>query len=133
MVNIHSEKPLLRSFDSFWLSLADKVTTGTYNFASFIVKILLLSSKLPWALSVPATEKTQCFVYLSFNSTLQLINGISIGFQKLLKYFNDTAIVTFLKIPLAAFGAGWATLFPNNLTLCLKDLKLLVFSILILK
>ena len=59
--------------DSFWLFFADKVTTGTYNFASLIVKIIL--SALP--LSFPFAEKTQYFVHLSFNSILQLINGIS--------------------------------------------------------
>ena len=35
--------PLLRRFDSFWLSLADKVTTGTYIFVSLMVKIILLT------------------------------------------------------------------------------------------
>ena len=38
--------------------------------------------------------------------------------QKLLKYFNDTAIVAFLKTPFAA-------VFPNNLALYSKNLKLL--------
>ena len=72
---------------------------GTFNFVSSIVKMILLSSLLPLALSVPATDKTKCFAHLSFNSTLQLINGISSDLQKLFTYFNGTAIVTFLKIP----------------------------------
>ena len=42
----------------------------------------------------------------SFNSTLQLINGISSYLQKLLKHFNGTAIAAFLKLPLAAFAPG---------------------------
>ena len=48
-------------------------------------------------LSAPAAEKTQYFVHLSFNSTLQLVNGSSSDLQKLLKYLNGTAIAAFLK------------------------------------
>ena len=40
---------------------------------------------------------------------------------------------TFYKISLVAFGAGWASVFPNNLPLYLKDLKLLLFVIWALK
>ena len=58
------------------------------------------------ALSVPDTDKTQCFVHLNFNSTLQLINGISSDLQELVEYFNGTAILLFFKIPLAAFAEG---------------------------
>ena len=72
--HIEPSNPLLRSFESFWLSFTDKVKKGTYNFASLIVKVILL--ELASALSTPATAKTQCFVYLSFNPTLQLTNGI---------------------------------------------------------
>ena len=56
----------------------------------------------------------------SFNSTLQLISGISSNLQKLFTYFNGTAIFVFLKI---TFSPS-ATVSPNNLTLNLKDLKL---------
>ena len=72
-------------------------------------------------------------MHLSFNSTFQLINGISSDIQKLLKFCNGTAIVAFLKIRLAASGADCATLFPNNFALYLKDLKLLVFAMFLLK
>ena len=68
--------------------------------------MILLSSSLPLALSVPAKDKTQYFARLSFNFTLQLINGISSDLRKLLKYFNGTSIVAFLRIPLAAFAPG---------------------------
>ena len=85
----------------------DKVTTGTYNCVSLIVKLMLLAlSALAISLSLPSAEKTQYFVHLSFNSTLQLINGISSDLQKLLKYFNDAAILAFFRIPSAAFEAG---------------------------
>ena len=56
---------------------------------------------------------------------MKLIYWISSDLQKLLKNFNGTANVTFFRIPLAAFEAGWAPVFPNNLALYLKDLKLL--------
>ena len=52
-------------------------------------------------LSLPAGDKTQYFIHLSFNSTLQLINGISSGLQKLAKFFKGTRIVAFFKVPLA--------------------------------
>ena len=57
----------------------------------------------------------------SFNSTLQLISGISSDLQKLFTYFNGTTIFVFLKI---TFFPS-TTVFPNHLTLNLKDLKLL--------
>ena len=78
------------------MSLADKVTTGTYNFVSLIVKIILALIFSSTLLSLPAADKTQYFVYLSFNSTLQLINEISSNLEKLIKYFNGAAIVSFL-------------------------------------
>ena len=122
---------MLRIFNSFWLSFADKVATGRYNIVTFIVKIRL--SGLTFVLSLPTAVKTQYFVHLSFNSTLQLINCISSDMQKFPKYFNSTAIVAIFWIPLAVFGLGWASVFPNNLVLYLKDLKSSVFAILLLK
>ena len=41
---------------------------------------------------------TYLITFVSFNSTLQLMNGISSDRQELLRYLNSTAIVTFLKI-----------------------------------
>ena len=109
---------MLRSFDSFRLSFADKVTTGTYNFVSFIVKIILL--ELASLLSPPtAVETVLC--PLKFYFYLEINQFILSDLQTLLKYFNDTAIVAFLKTPFAPF----ATLFPSTLALYLKDLKLL--------
>ena len=96
---------MLKSFDNFLLSLADKVATGTYNFVSLMVKRNLLALVFSLILfSLPAADKAHYFVHLSFNSTLQLINGISNYLQKLPKYFNGTTIVAFLKLPLAAFA-----------------------------
>ena len=74
---------LLRNFVNFLLSLADKVTTGTYDFVILIIKIILLESIL-LLLFPPAADKTQYFVYLRFNSTLQLM-----AFRKISKnYLN---------------------------------------------
>ena len=80
------------------MSFAHKVTTATY-FVLFIGKIKLLGLLL-LSLSGPAAEKIQYFLHLSFNCSFQLINGISCDLQKLLKYFNGTAIVAFLKFHL---------------------------------
>ena len=70
-----------------------------------IVKIISssLASSLPSSvlLLLPAVNKTLYFANLSFNSTLQLINGISCDLQK---YFNDSAIVTFFRIQLESIG-----------------------------
>ena len=60
------------------MSFANKVTPGTYNFVFLIVKIKIL--ELAVALSTPAANKTQYFVKLNFNSTLQFINDISRDF-----------------------------------------------------
>ena len=73
------------------------MTAGAYNFVSLIVKIIL-SESAPSSLT-PVGAKTQCFVHLRFNSTLQIVNGISSDLQKLLRYFNGTAIVGFFRIP----------------------------------
>ena len=76
-------------------------------------------------MSAPSAGKIQRFMQLSFNSTLQLINGISSDLQKLLRYFNSTANVVLLEISFVPS----ATVFPNNLALYLKDLKTLSFAI----
>ena len=65
-------------------------------------------------------EKTQYFVRSSSNSTLHSISGVSSDLPKLLRYFNGTAIVAFLKIPSAPFSA----VCHNNLALYLKYLKI---------
>ena len=66
---------LLRRFHSWLLPFVDKMTTGTYNFVSLIVKDRLKGLIL--VLSEPATTKTQYFAHLAFNSVFQLINSIS--------------------------------------------------------
>ena len=82
---------------------------------------------------MPFADKTQYFVHLRFNSTLQLSNGTSSDLQKLLKYFNGTAIVAFFFEFLYLDLEDLERLLPNNLTLYLEDLKLLVLAISVLK
>ena len=52
----------------------------------------------------------------------QLIKGISRVLQKLLKYFNDTAILTFFVFPSAV-------VFPVILILELNDLELTIAAV----
>ena len=94
------------------------MTTYSLHFLSLIRKIILSLSVLP-------TDKTKCLVYLSFNSTTQLINEISSDLQKLPKYFNDTVIVTFCRASFTWFRLGWVTVSPYDSALYLKDLELL--------
>ena len=61
------------------------------------------------------------------------MNGISSELQKFREYFNGTAIVAFFRILVAAFGADWAVVFPNNLAWYSKHLKLSSLAILALK
>ena len=94
-----------KSFLSF---LADKLTTGTYNLQSVILKTAFIG------LLVPATAGSASLVILLVNTqfsdqvrvkdTSQLINGMSSVLQKLLKYFNGTTIST----------SSFSTLLPSN-------------------
>ena len=87
-----------------------------HSFVSFVVKIILLG--LAFLLSAPAADKTKYFSYLSFNSTVWLINGILSDFQK---YLNCTAGFSFFRILFATS----ASVCSNSLVLYLNDLKLL--------
>ena len=73
-------------------------------------------------------SKHKCFIHLSFNSTLELINGVSSDLHILRKFFNGTAIVVLFRIPLAAI-VGLANVFPTSSALNFKDLKSRVFAI----
>ena len=50
--------------------------------------------------TIAAVVNTQFSIHFNESSTLQLINDISNDLQKLLKYFNGTAISTFFFVPL---------------------------------
>ena len=92
---------------------------------SLTVKKIL--SKLASSLSAPLPAETKSLVHLNFDYNLQLINSILSDFQKLFQYFNGTAIVEFLNNPFAPSDS----VPPNNLALYMKDVKLLVFGILL--
>ena len=70
--------------------LADKVTTGTYNFVSVIA-----SFPSPVELVI-----TQSLDHVKIRLTSQLINVISSVLQNLLKCFNGTIISTSFVFPL---------------------------------
>lgn len=72
------------------MSFADKMTIGTYNFVSWIVKIMLF--ELALAFSGPSTDK--------------LMSDSSSHQQKSLRYFNDKTVVLFSKTPFASFRVG---------------------------
>ena len=52
-------------------------------------------------------------MHLSFNSDFVIINGIPSDLQNLLRNFNGTETVMFLKFSFSL----WASVFPNNLAL----------------
>ena len=87
-----------------------------------IFDCLLLLMWLQWQFCVFDSKNNVIRITISFNSTLQLINGISHDCQKLLTYLCGTVIVTLFRIVL--FPS--ATVFPNNFALYFKDLKLLL-------
>ena len=64
---------------------------------------------------------TQSLLQFNWRWILQLINGISNGLQKLLKYFSGKAIFTFLNTPLSAEVSSL-----KKLDLYLKDVELVV-------
>ena len=68
-----------------------------HSFASVIVKVGLFTLLSALGLQV----SIQFSIQFNESSTLQLINGISNDLQKLLKYFNGTAIFTPFFIPFA--------------------------------
>ena len=96
------------------MSLLDKVTIEAYNFV-FVISNVVTSITL---------DITQS--YLQFNSKwiLQLINSISKDLQKLVKYFNGTAIFTYLNTPLSSAVSGL-----KKLDLYLKDDEFVVLRI----
>ena len=99
---------------------SDKVTTGTYNFLSFIWNIAPdegTNGGLRIALT-NISAKTQFFEHVKINSISQLINDISKLLQKLLKYFKG--ITTSASVNESLFGGVFAII----LVFYLKDSEL---------
>ena len=87
------------NFDNFTLSFADKVTIGTWSFASVILKVALSAPVASALAPIAAEVNTQFSIYLNESSILQLINGVSNDLQKLLKYFSGIAIFALFFLP----------------------------------
>ena len=97
--------PVFNCSNNLLLFSADKVTTGTYNFVYFILKVALVGESSRTSGLSPCATVTNLFSklvitqfadQLKVKDTSQLINGISSVLQKLPKYFNGTAISTSL-------------------------------------
>ena len=82
---------------------------------------LIINTALP-----ASVDNTHSFFHLKFNLILQLIKGISSDLKKLLKYFNGIITFTLLFTILPSRTGS-----PNNLTLYLKELEVLVVNSLI--
>ena len=82
----------------FFLSFSvDKVTTGTYNFVSVIWNAAFVgevSLRLFVLTLFSMLVITHSLDWVKIKDTSQLINGISNVLQKLLRYFNGTAVLT---------------------------------------
>ena len=94
--------PVFDRFKSLLSFSADKVTTGTYNFVSFILNVVFggessLCSGLGPSVAVinPCSKLviTQFAEQFKVKDTSQLINGISSVLQKLSKYYNVSIIM----------------------------------------
>ena len=98
----------------------DKVTTGTYNFVSFILNAAPDGATIAGSVSAFTiiSAKTQFLDQIKINPTSQLINGIFKALQKSLKCFSGITTFTLVNESLS-FGV-----FPTILVLYLKDSKL---------
>ena len=86
----------------------DKVTTGTYNFLSFISNVNTTGATIAGLLHsvsfVVISAKAQFFDQVKIYSTSQLISGIFKFLQKLLKCFSGiTTSVPFLPTLFASY------------------------------
>ena len=98
--------PLYSSCNNLLSFSVDKVTTGTYNFVSFISTIA--SVELLTAATTGSGSGSASLVALlvitqfldqdKIQFITQLINVISSVLQELLQYFNGTAISTFFSV-----------------------------------
>ena len=99
-------KPDSNCWSNFALSWVDRVATGK---ESFVSDILNLPSPLELVI-------THVYRHVKKRLTSPLINNISRVFQKLLKYFNGTIILTSFALPQAG-------VFPVLFNLDLNDLE----------
>ena len=110
---------MLNSFDNFALSSADKVTIGTHNFVSVVLKNALSEPVASAFAPTGAEVNTQISIHPNESSILQLINGVSNDLQKLLKYFRGKAFfILFFVVP-------FISVLPIRFALYLNELALL--------
>ena len=84
---------VLTFFNTFALSLVDKVTTGTQRFVSVIENFF-----------AQVAEKNNTLDLVKMRLMLKLVKRISRNLQKLLKYFDSTSILTsLLLLPTGVF------------------------------
>ena len=84
---------VLTFFNTFALSLVDKVTTGTQRFVSVIGNFF-----------AQVAEKNNTLDLVKRRLMLKLVKRISRNLQKLLKYFDSTSILTsLLLLPTGVF------------------------------
>ena len=104
------------------LFTSDKVTTGTYNFVTFVLNIApegtAIAGLAPCAILAVISAKTQFLEQVKINSTSQLINGIFKALHKLLKFLSGITTFAFVNESLSS------GVFPTILVLYLKDSEL---------
>ena len=103
---------VLTFFNTFALSLVDKVTTGTQRFVSVIGNFF-----------AQVAEKNNTLDLVKMRLMLKLVKRISRNLQKLFKYFDSTSILTsLLLLPTGVFP----TIFTLDLNKLLLPEKLTV-------
>ena len=95
----------------------EKVTTGTYNFVSFISNVVPNRTTIAGSTSASTviSAKTQFLDQVKINSTSQLINRIFKALQKLLQCFSGITTSAFANESLSS------GVFPTIFVLYLKD------------
>ena len=120
--------PVFSCYKSLLSVEDDKLTTGTYNLQSVILKTAFVGLLIPTtagsasglASLVALLVNTQFSDQLRVKDTSQLINGMSSVLQKVLKYFNDTTI------SISSFSTIVPSNFPVILVLLSKDFESLM-------
>ena len=89
--------PVLNCFKSVLSFSVDKVTTGTYNFTSVILNVAFVGEVSLFVFVITLLSKLEITQFQTKLKSKTLHNQSTVYFkvlQKLLKYFNGTAIST---------------------------------------
>ena len=101
-----------------WSSSVSKVATGTYNFVFLILNAAFVGETSLCVFVIALLSVlviTHSLDQVKIKDTPQLINGISYALQKLLRYFNWTAISTSFLPDFFASYAGLLISLPSAL------------------